>query len=168
VAQLILTLALVVLGAWLGWNLYRHLVIYLVRGRVVVLTDRALGNILLGLGGIAVVLSPFPADAVVLAAVLAADLVLLRAGIWLVVGASPERVLSQASLVLRGMGFSHSATADAGELEEDGGRIHLRVAASPTPRTHLLRLRTARGINKVALFRTNIRKFLLAIPRERR
>ena len=147
--QAIRILALVVLGTWLAWNLYRHLVVYLIRGRVVVLT-------------------PYPADAVVLAIVLAADVALLWAGIWLVVGASPERILSRAGLVLRGMGFSHSATADAGELEEEGGRIHLRLAASPTPRTHLLRVRTARGINKVALFRTNIRKFLLAIPRERR
>jgi hypothetical protein len=166
--QAIRILALVVLGTWLAWNLYRHLVVYLIRGRVVVLTDRLLGNLVLGLGGIAVVLTPYPADAVVLAIVLAADVALLWAGIWLVVGASPERILSRAGLVLRGMGFSHSATADAGELEEEGGRIHLRLAASPTPRTHLLRVRTARGINKVALFRTNIRKFLLAIPRERR
>jgi hypothetical protein len=168
VAQLIRTLALVVFGTWLAWNLYRHLVVYLVRGRVVVLTDRALGNIVLGLGGIAVVLAPYPADAVVLVAVLAADLVLLWAGLWLVVGASPGRILDRAGLVLRGMGFSHFATADAWDIGEDGGRIRLRVASSPTPHTHLLRVRTARGINKVALFRTNFRKFLLAIPRERR
>jgi hypothetical protein len=168
VAQLIRILVLVVFGTWLAWNLYRHLVVYLVRGRVVVLTDRALGNIVLGLGGIAVVLSPFPADAVVLVAVLAADLVLLWVGTWLVVGATAERILERAGLVLQGMGFSHSATADAWGMGEDRGRIRLRVAYSPTSRTHLLRVRTARGINKVALFRTNFRKFLLAIPRERR
>jgi hypothetical protein len=167
-AQAIRTLALVVLGTWLAWSLYRHLVVYLLRGRVVVLTDRLLGNLVLGLGGIAVVLTPFPADAVVLGAVLAADLALLRGGVWLVVGASSGRILERAGLVLRGMGFSHSATADARTVEEDGSRIHLRVAASATSRTHLLRVRTARGINKVALFRTNFRKFLLAIPRERR
>lgn len=166
-SQAIRTLALVVLGAWLAWNLYRHTAVYLVRGRMVVLTDRLLGNLVLGLGGIAVVLSPFPADAVVLVAVLAADRALLRSGVWLVVGASPGRILERAGLVLRGMGFSFEQTAEH-DLEERDGRIHLRVAGSPAARTHLLRLRTARGINKVALFRVNFRKFLLAIPRERR
>ena len=166
--QAIRILALVVFGAWLGWNLYRHLGVYLVRGRIVVLSDRVLGNLALGVGGIAVVLSPFPVDAVVLAAVLAVDLILLWTGVWVVVGASPERILERAGLVLRGMGFSYSALPDGSALEEGAGRIRLRVMASPTSRTHLLRLRTARGINKVALFRANFRKFLLAIPRERR
>jgi hypothetical protein len=166
-AQAIRTLVLIVFAVWLGWNLYRHLAVYLVRGRVVVLTDRVLGNLVLGLGGIAVILSPFPADAMVLAAVLAADLALLRAGAWLVVGASPARILERAGLVLRGMGFAFQQTGER-DLDERGGRIRLRVAASPGPGTHVLRLRTTRGINKVALFRANFRKFLVAIPRQRR
>jgi hypothetical protein len=65
------------------------------------------------------------------------------------------------------MGFSHDESGER-SLEERGGRIRLRVGVSPTARTHVLRLRTARGINKVALFRANLRKFLVAIPRERR
>jgi hypothetical protein len=166
-AEAVRTLVLILFAVWLGWNLYRHLAVYLVRGRVVVLTDRVLGNLVLGLGGIAVILSPFPADAMVLAAVLAADLVLLRAGAWLVLGASPARILERAGLVLRGMGFSFELAGER-DLDERGGRIRLRVVASPTARTHLLRLRTARGINKVALFRVNVRKFLVAIPRQRR
>jgi hypothetical protein len=166
-AQAIRILALILFAVWLLWHIYRHLAVYLVRGRVVVLTDRVLGNLVLGLGGIAVVLSPFPADAVVLAAILAADLALLRAGVWLVAGASPGRILERAGLVLRGMGFSFEQTGER-DLEERGDRIRLRVTVSPTARTHLLRLRTARGINKVALFRANFRKFLVAIPRQRR
>jgi hypothetical protein len=165
--QTIRTLALIAFAIWLGWNLYRHLAVYWVRGRVIVLTDRVLGNLVLGVGGIAVILSPFPADAIVLALVLAADLALVRAGTWLVVGASPARILERAGLVLRGMGFSFEQTGER-DLEERGGRIGLRVAGSPAARTHLLRLRAARGINKVALFRANFRKFLVAIPRERR
>ena len=165
--QVIRTLALVVFGAWLGWNLYRHLAVYLLRGRIVALTDRVLGNLALGVGGIAVVLTPFPADAVVLTAVLVTDLILMWAGVWVVVGASPDRILERAGLVLRGMGFSFEQMGER-DVHETGGRIRIRVAASPTARTHLLRRRTARGINKVALFRANFRKFLLAIPRERR
>jgi hypothetical protein len=165
--QVIRTLALIAFAIWLGWNLYRHLAVYWVRGRVIVLTDRVLGNLVLGVGGIAVILSPFPADAIVLVVILAADLALVRTGAWVVVGASPARILERAGLVLRGMGFSYEQTGER-HLEEQGGRIRLRVAGSPTARTHLLRLRSARGINKVALFRANFRKFLLAIPRERR
>ena len=165
--QVIRTLALIAFAIWLGWNLYRHLAVYWVRGRAIVLTDRVLGNLVVGVGGIAVLLSPFPADAVVLVAILAADLALVRAGAWLVVGASPSRILERAGLVLRGMGFAYQQTGER-VLEEQGGRIRLRIAGSPTARTHLLRLRSARGINKVALFRANFRKFLLAIPRERR
>lgn len=161
------TLALIAFALWLGWNLYRHLAVYLVRGRVVVLTDRVLGNLIFGFGGIAVILSPFPADAVVLVAILAADMGLRRAGTWLVVGASPGRILERAGLVLRGMGFSFEQTGDR-TLEERGGRIRLRVAASHGRATQVLRLQAARGINKVALFRLNLRKFLVAIPRERR
>jgi hypothetical protein len=166
-ARVLRTGALIVFGVWLGWNLYRHVLVYLVRGRVVVFTDRLLGNLALGAGGIAVVLSPFPADVAVLAAVLAADVLLWWAEVWLVAGASPERILERAGLVLRGMGFRYD---EAGEraIQERGGRIRLRVAGSPTGGTHLLRVRTARGINKVALFRANLRKFLVAIPRERR
>jgi hypothetical protein len=165
--QVIRTLALIAFAIWLGWNLYRHLAVYWVRGRVIVLTDRVLGNLVLGVGGIAVILSPFPADAIVLVVILAADLALVRTGAWVVVGASPARILERAGLVLRGMGFSYEQTGER-DLEEQGGRIRLRVAGSPMARTHLLRLRSARGINKVALFRANFRKFLLAIPRERR
>jgi hypothetical protein len=141
--------------------------VYLVRGRVVVVTDRVLGNLVLGAGGIGVVVSPFPADVVLLAAVLAADVLLRWAEVWLVVGASLGKILERAALVLRGMGFSHDETGER-SLEERSGRIRLRVAVSPTARTHVLRLRTARGINKVVLFRANLRKFLVAIPRERR
>jgi hypothetical protein len=167
VAQIIRVLALIAFSLWLGWNTYRHLAVYLLRGRVVVLTDRALGNLILGVGGIAVILSPFPADAVVLVTILAADLILLRAGIWLVAGASPGRILERAGLVLRGMGFSFDQTGER-DLEEQGGRIRIRVAVSAGSGMHVLRLRTARGINKVALFRVNFRKFLVAIPRQRR
>jgi hypothetical protein len=121
----------------------------------------------LGAGGIGVVLNPFPADVILLAAVLTADLLLWWTELWVVVGASPERILERAGLVLRGMGFSYD-TEGPHNLEERSGRIRLRVAVSATGRTHVLRLRSARGINKVALFRANFRKFLLAIPRERR
>jgi hypothetical protein len=165
--QVIRTLALIAFAIWLGWNLYRHLAVYWVRGRVIVLTDRVLGNLVLGVGGIAVILSPFPADAIVLVVILAADLVLVRTGAWVVVGASPARILERAGLVLRGMGFSYEQTGER-DLEEHGGLIRLRVVGSPTARTHLLRLHATRGINKVALFRANFRKFLLAIPMERR
>jgi hypothetical protein len=159
--------AITIVSVWLAWNVYRHVAVYLLRGRVLVITDRVLGNLVLGAGGIAVVLSPFPADLVLLAAVLAADLLFWWAEVWLVVGASPGRVLERAGVVLRGMGFSYEQTGE-GSLHERDGHIRLRVAVSPSGRTHLLRLRTARGINKVALFRANFRKFLLAIPRERR
>src|ERR687892_233909 len=128
--QVIRTLALVVFGAWLGWNLYRHLAVYLLRGRIVALTDRVLGNLALGVGGIAVILTPFPADAVVLTAVLVTDLILMWAGVWVVVGASPDRILERAGLVLRGMGFSFEQMGER-DVHETGGRIRIRVAASP-------------------------------------
>lgn len=166
-ARILAGVAATLFAVWLGWSIYRHVAVYLLRGRVVAITDRVLGNLILGAGGIGVVLSPFPADLVLLVGVLAADALLWWTEVWLVVGASPERILERAGLVLRGMGFSHEADQGRG-LEEAGGHIRVRVAASPTARSHVLRLRTARGIRKVALFKTNFRKFLLAIPRERR
>jgi hypothetical protein len=166
-ARVLRTVAATVFAGWLVWNLYRHVAVYLVRGRVVVVTDRVLGNLTLGAGGLAVILSPFPIDLALLAAVLAADGLLWWAGVWVVVGASPGRILERAGLVLRGMGFLYDQRGPRA-LEEHDGRIGLQVALSPTARTHLLRLRAARGINKVALFRANFRKFLVAIPRERR
>ncbi|HEV8683557.1 MAG TPA: hypothetical protein VGS09_12415 [Actinomycetota bacterium] len=165
--RILRSVAVTIVAVWLAWNVYRHVAVYLIRGRVLVITDRVLGNLVLGAGGIGVLLSPFPADIVLLAAALAADLLFWWAEVWLVVGASPGRVLERAGVVLSGMGFSYEQTGE-GALEERDGRIRLRVAVSPSGRTHLLRLRTARGINKVALFRANFRKFLLAIPRERR
>jgi hypothetical protein len=166
-ARLLRTVAVSVFAVWLGWNLYRHVLVYLLRGRVVVVTDRVLGNLILGVGGIAVLLSPFPIDLILLTAVLAADVLLWWTQVWVVVGVPAGRVVERAGLVLRGMGFSPDEVGEKG-LREAGGRIRLRVAASPTARSHLLRVRTARGINKVALFRANLRKFLVAIPRERR
>jgi hypothetical protein len=155
------------LGFWLAWNIYRHVAVYLLRGRVLAITDRVLGNLVLGAGGIAVVLSPFPANWALLAGVLVVDVLLWWAEAWLVVGAPVERILERAGLVLRGMGFSYEEDGRRG-LDEAGGHIRLRVVASPTGRTHVLRLRTARGIRKAALFKANFRKFLLAITRERR
>jgi hypothetical protein len=69
--------------------------------------------------------------------------------------------------VLRGMGF-RLEEATPSTLQERDGRVRISFGASPSQRTHVLRLQTARGINKVALFRANFRKFLVAIPRERR
>jgi hypothetical protein len=87
-ARVLSTIAITLFAIWLGWNFYRHVAVYLVRGRVVVVTDRLLGNLVLGAGGIGVVMSPFPADVVLLAAVLAADALLRWAEVWLVMGAS--------------------------------------------------------------------------------
>ncbi|MGH2682108.1 MAG: hypothetical protein ACRDIX_02620 [Actinomycetota bacterium] len=166
-ARLLRTLAVSVFAVWLGWNLYRHVLVYLLRGRVVVVTDRVLGNLILGAGGLAVLLSPFPIDLFLLIAVLGGDALLWWTQVWVLVGIPAGRIVERAGLVLSGMGFSPGEVGEKG-LREAGGRISLRVAASPTARSHLLRVRTARGINKVALFRANLRKFLVAIPRERR
>jgi hypothetical protein len=159
--------AITLFAVWLAWNVYRHVAVYLVRGRIVVVTDRVLGNLVLGAAGIGVALARFPADVVIFVLGVGAATALWRAELWLVVGATPERIFERAGLVLRGMGFRFDETK-ARTLEEREGRIRVWVAASLASRTHVLRLRSARAINKVALFRVNLRKFLVAIPRERR
>lgn len=162
-----LGLALTVAAAvWLGWTIYRHVAVYLFRGRIVVVTDRVFGDLVLAGGVIGIASVPFPTWIVFLVLALAAAASLRWAELWLVVGASTDLVLRRGSLVLRGMGFAFDEGGPS--LEERGGRIRVSVATSLSTRTHLLRLRTARGINKVALFKVNFRKFLVAIPRERR
>jgi hypothetical protein len=149
------------------WNVYRHIAVYLIRGRVVVVTDRVLGNLALGGAGIGAALMPFPADVLIFLLVLVGATALWQAELWLVVGVPRELVLARGGLVLRGMGFRYDEP-DTRTLQEREGHIRVWVAASLSRRSHMLRLRTARGINKVALFRANLRKFLVAIPRERR
>jgi hypothetical protein len=111
--------------------------------------------------------APSPATAVIAILMVAADIALRFAELWIVLGASPERLMDRGALVLRGMTFAFDARAGR-SLEERHGRIRVSILASPIRRAHLLRVRTTRGINKVALFRTNFGKFLVAIPRERR
>lgn len=159
--------AIILFAVWVVWNVYRHVAVYLIRGRIVVVTDHVLGNLAFGAAGIGVALTPFPADVLMFILVVALATAIRQAELWLVVGASPELILTRGGLVLRGMGFRFDQP-DARTLQEREGRIRVWVAASPSRRTHVLRLRTTRGINKVALFRANLRKFLVAIPRERR
>jgi hypothetical protein len=166
-ARIARTVALVATAMWLGWNLYRHLLVYLVRGRLVVGTPRVIANLLFAAGLLVVLAAPSVPTIAGVAVAAAAALGTRKVGLWVVGGASPERIFERAELVLRGMSFPFERSGSR-TLEEKTGRIRISVIASPGGRVTLLRVRTARRQEKVALFRGNLRKFLLAIPRERR
>lgn len=161
------TAAVVLAAAWLAWNLYRHIAVYLIRGRVIVLTERVMGILLVPSGLLLIIAVPSLETIVTALVTLVAALAIRWTGLWVVVGAPRERIFERAGLVLRGMSYPFDVSG-VRFIEERRGRIRISVLASLTSRTQLLRLHAARGIRKVALFRDNLRKFLLAIPRERR
>lgn len=166
-ARIVRTVAIVATATWLGWNLYRHLLVYLVRGRLVVGTPRVIANLLIAGGLLVVLVAPSSATVASMAVAAAAALGTRKVGLWVVGGASPERIFERAALVLRGMSFPFERSGPRA-LEERAGRIRISVIASWGRRMTLLRVRTAPRQAKVSLFRDNLRKFLLAIPRERR
>lgn len=163
-AGIIRVAALVVVSAWLAWNLYRHVAVYLVRGRVLPLTDHVLAKLIAGVGAVVALAAPSLATVIVLLLCIGASAAVWWAQLWVVTGATPSRIVDRAGLVMRGMAFRFE-TASEGTIEESDDRISISVVASMTSRTHVLRVRSARGIKKVALFRANLRKFLLAVPR---
>jgi hypothetical protein len=166
-ARTLRTVALVATSAWLAWNLYRHLLVYLVRGRIVVATPEVTGNVLIA-AGVAIALTAPSVVTVVVVAVAAVAAASVRwSGLWIVGGASPDRIFERAGLVLRGMSFSFERPGFR-VLEEEKGRIRISAIASPGGRATLIRVRATTRQAKVALFRANLRKFLLAVPRQRR
>lgn len=166
-AQAVRLLAALAAAAWLAWNVYRHVAVYWVRRRVVVVTDRVLGDLLAAAGALPALAVPSLPTAVAAALGIGAAVALRRTGLWIVIGASTERIFDRAALVLRGMAFVFDRW-DGRSIEEQRGRIRIAIFASPTSLMHVLHVRPARGINKVALFRANLRKFLVAVPRQRR
>jgi hypothetical protein len=154
---------LVLTAGWLGWNLYRHVGTYLVRGRVIAVTAPVLARILALAGLAAALAAPSGATWSVAGIAAAMALAVRLAQVWIAVGTSLRRILERADLVLRGMGLSSEVTERA--LQGAGGRLRITAPASLGPRTHVLRVRSARGIKKLDLFRANLRKFLLAIGR---
>lgn len=161
------TLAVVAVAFWLTWSAYRHVAVYALRRRVVVVTDRVLANVVAAASLLLALLFPLPA--VVGAAVVAvlAAVALRWRGIWVVAGAPTGLIFERAGLVMRGMSFAFDGPSGR-SLEDRTGRVHVAILASITPLAHVLRVHPARGINKVALFRANLRKFLVAVPRQRR
>lgn len=166
-ARILRIAAVVMAVVWVAWNLYRHVVVYFIRGRVVVMTDRVVGNLVGGAGLLIAVVAPTSATIIMALVALATAATVRWKRLWVVVGASPGRIFERAGLVLRGMNFPFEIVGER-SVEERRGRIRISVVASPAARTHVLRLRLARGIRKVALFGVNLRKFLVTIPRERR
>ena len=154
---------LVLTATWLGWTLYRHVGVYLARGRVLAVTAPVLARIV-ALAGLVVALAA-PSRATWSAAGVAGALAFAvrLAQVWIVVGAPLGRVLERAELVLRGMSLSSEVAERS--LDGAGGRLRITVAVPLGGLAHLLRVRSARGIKKLDLFRANLRKFLLAIGR---
>lgn len=155
--------ALALAATWLAWTLYRHLVVYVVRGRVLAVTAPILARVSALAGLVVALAAPSPAAWVAAGAGGALALVVRAAQVWIVIGASVDRVLERAALVLRGM--SVPAEVGGGGLASVDGRLRVTAAVSVGTRAHLLRVRSARGIKKLDLFRANLRKFLLAIGR---
>jgi hypothetical protein len=157
----------VAVAVWVAWNLYRHIAVYAFRRRVIVVTERVAGNLVAGAGLLPALAIPSLVTAATGALAIGIAVVLRSTGVWVILGASAERIFDRGGLVLRGMSFGFDAAGDR-SLEDRSGRIRVAILGSLTPLTHVLRVRPARGINKVALFRANLRKFLVAVPRQRR
>lgn len=154
---------LVLGAAWLVWTLYRHVGVYLVRGRVLAVTAPVLAPVVALVGLVVALAAPGLATWSALGAAIVIALVVRLAQVWVVAGAPIERVLERAELVLRGMSLSSEVTERS--LVGAGGRLRITVAVPLGRRAQLLRVGSPRGIKKLELFRANLRKFLLAIGR---
>lgn len=154
---------LVLGAAWLVWTLYRHVGVYLARGRVLAVTAPVLARVVALVGLVAALAAPGLATWSAAGAAIAIALVVRLAQVWVVAGAPIERVLERAELVLRGMSLSSEVAGRS--LVGADGRLRITVAVPLGRRAQLLRVRSPRGIKKLDLFRANLRKFLLAIGR---